>query len=63
MTLSTGEVARLLGVPRCRVQSAVNDRRCKEPARDRFGRFIWTEGDVEDLKRGLATDRRRKQTA
>jgi hypothetical protein len=57
----TRDVSRILNVPIPQLHAMLRCRRMREPQRDSSGRFIWTPEDVEEARRALATDRRRKE--
>jgi hypothetical protein len=64
-TLKTSEVVTLLKVPYYRIDYLLRAGRVSRPARDGSGDFVWSEQDVDRLRRELAalTSRRRPREA
>jgi hypothetical protein len=64
MHLKTSQAIRSLGTTYYRLISALRCGKLPPPAKDCSGDFIWTPKDIENARRALAVDlRRRKREA
>jgi hypothetical protein len=56
----SGELCRRAGVTFAQLRSALASRKLALPPRDSTGRFVWPVSAIEDLRKAVAVDLRRK---
>lgn len=61
--MSTTEVGRLVGTTPGNLLAAIRNGKLDPPERDRWGRYVWGEADIERARAALLNDRRRKRPA